>query len=174
MRRIPSPNLSRGFTMIEVLIVVLILGILASVVVPQFSSAAESARENALKDDLRYLRTQVLVYQAHHNGVAPGYPDGDRSATPTQDAFEAQMTRYSNAAGQTVTGPSKEHEFGPYLHRMPVNAVNGLSTIRFIGPGEPFPSEAAGTHGWVYQPSTARLVADAAGSDRRGVRFFDY
>jgi len=164
----------RGFTMIEVLIVVIILGILASVVVPQFSTAAASARENALKEDLRYLRTQVLVYQAHHDGVAPGYPNGDTSATPTQQAFENQMTGYSNAAGQTASTPGNEYPFGPYLNRMPVNAVNGLSTIRFIGPGEPFPSEAGGTHGWVYQPSTARMMADAPGSDKRGVRFFNY
>jgi len=174
MRRTQRKTRGHAFTLIEVLIVVMILGILAAVVVPQFSSAADAARETALKDDLRYLRTQVLVYRAHHDGVSPGYPDGDTNAAPTQDAFEAQMTRYSNAQGLTADQSSTAYRFGPYITRMPANAVNGLSSIRFIGPGEPFPSEAAGTHGWVYQPATARLASDVTGTDTRGVRFFDY
>jgi len=60
----------RGFTLVEILIVVVILGILASIVIPQFSNATETARQNTLKDELRYLRTQFVVYGAQHNDVA--------------------------------------------------------------------------------------------------------
>src|ERR1043165_1264222 len=94
----------RAFTLIEILIVVVILGILATIVIPQFSNASQNARENTLKDELRYLRTQIVVYKAQHHDVAPGYPNGDATATATSADFVAQMTKPTNEFG--VTNPS--------------------------------------------------------------------
>src|SRR5689334_20986294 len=90
--RPPPVRRHSGFTMIEVLIVVVVVGILAAVVVPRFSNASVQAKENTLKTDLRYLRTQIVVYKAQHNDIAPGYPDGDLAALPTAGAFAQQMT----------------------------------------------------------------------------------
>src|SRR5215470_9697410 len=83
--RTRAGNRCRAFTLIEILIVVIILGIIATLVLPHFSDAAHQARENTLKDDLRYLRLQVQVYKAQHRETAPGYPGGDRNAVPTED-----------------------------------------------------------------------------------------
>src|SRR5438105_7827710 len=84
-KRWAMPTVRAGFTLIEILIVVTILGIIATIVVPQFSTASNTARENMLKDELRYLRTQIVVYKAQHHDVNPGYPGGDttKSATDT-------------------------------------------------------------------------------------------
>src|SRR5678816_1074958 len=81
-----------GFTMIEMLIVVVILGILATIVIPQFSNASMNAKENTLKDELRYLRTQIVVYKAQHHDVPPGYQNGDRHASPTGPDFVAPVS----------------------------------------------------------------------------------
>src|SRR5690348_11040355 len=86
----------RGFTLIEILIVVIILSILATLVIPKFSDASVTAKENTLKDELRYLRTQIVVYKAQHRDVPAGYPGGSLSATPTAAAFVDQMTQYTN------------------------------------------------------------------------------
>src|SRR5437016_11111443 len=91
-----SPQAARrsAFTLIEILIVVAILGILASIVVPQLAGATESSRENMLKDELRYLRSQIFLFKAQHQDIPPGYPGGDRTASPTEADFVAQLTTY--------------------------------------------------------------------------------
>src|SRR3954452_20868409 len=85
----------RGFTLVELLIVVVILGIMATIVIPQFSNASLQARENTLKDELRYLRVQVQVFKAQHKDIAPGYPGGDRNAAATETDFIDQMTKHT-------------------------------------------------------------------------------
>ena len=65
------PNAKRGFTLIEILIVVVILGILASIVIPQFTNAADEANNAGVRTQLQTLRSQVELYRAE-NGE---YPD---------------------------------------------------------------------------------------------------
>ncbi len=165
---------SGGFSLVELIIVIAILGILAAIVVPRFTNASEVAQSNALKEDLRILRTQIMVYRVQHNGNPPGYPNGDLSASPTMESFTQQMTLYSNAEGKTSATPSTQYKLGPYLLKMPVNMKNGSSEIKFIGDGAAFPSAADGTTGWVYQPSTGLFAANATGSDSDGKKYFDY
>ena len=68
-----------GFTLVEVLIVVVILAILAAAVVPQFSSSTQDAKFSTSVFNLQTLRAQVQVYKAQHNGV---YPDTLAKLTP--------------------------------------------------------------------------------------------
>src|SRR5437867_4377866 len=110
-----------AFTLIEMLIVVVILGILATIVVPQFSNASVNAKENTLKDELRYLRTQVIVYKAQHHDVPPGYPNGDQTASATGPDFIAQLTRPTDETGITNATSTAVYKFGPYLSAMPSN-----------------------------------------------------
>jgi len=162
-----------GFTLVEILIVVIILGILGALIIPQFSNAARTSRENVLREDLRFMRSQIQVYQAQHNGVAPGYPGGDTSQSPTAEAFVDQMANYTSMGGEVSTTSDATHKLGQYISRMPENPINSLDTVQIVTGGS-FPEQADDSHGWVYEPATLRFASDAIGSDSEGRAYFSY
>ena len=127
-----------AFTLIEILIVVAILGIVGAIVLPKFSDASHTARANTLKDDLRYLRTQIVVFKAQHRDTAPGHPGGDASQAATAGDFLDQMTTATDEFSRTGA-PSPVYHFGPYLTRMPFNPLNNLDTILMVPDGGAMP-----------------------------------
>ncbi|MAJ46901.1 MAG: hypothetical protein CBC35_06470 [Planctomycetes bacterium TMED75] len=62
MNRFSRQIQHRGFTLIEILIVVVILGILSSIVIPQFTNATEEAEETSSRAQLNILRGQMSMY----------------------------------------------------------------------------------------------------------------
>lgn len=125
-----------GFTLVEILVVVVILGILAAIVVPQFTSASNESRENALKMDLHRIRQQLQIYHQQHN-----------STWPTLINFEDQMTLASNSEGVTQPVGTDGYRFGPYIRDVPKNPFMDENAT-LVGNGEP------GTSGWYYDEST--------------------
>ena len=165
---------ARAFTLVEILIVVVLLGVLAGVVLPLVAGSAISARESALAHDLNMLRRFVLIYTAQHLEVGPGYPDGDTTQAPTEQVFVDQITMASNSNGQTAAVGTPGFNRGPYLMRLPANPLNGLSTVQVLVDAENFPANADDSHGWVYKASTAEVRADNTGANDSGKRYYDY
>lgn len=62
---------NKGFTLVEILIVVVILGILAAIVVPQFTSASSEAVKGALQSQIQTITSQVELYRVNNNGEFP-------------------------------------------------------------------------------------------------------
>jgi len=164
----------KAFTLVEILIVVVLLAILALVVLPMVSGSAISARESAIAHDLNMLRRYVLIYTAQHLEVPPGYPDGDTTQAPTEQAFIEQITMSSDPNGQTAPVGTPGFERGPYLMRIPVNPLNHKSTVQVLGDGDAFPANGDGSHGWIYKASTSEVRTDCGGTDDRGKPYYDY
>jgi general secretion pathway protein G len=123
---------ARGFTLVEILIVVIILGILAAIVIPQFTNASNDARNNSLSSTLQTVRSQLELFKIQH---------GDKP--PVAAGMWAIMTGKSNTTDTQNVNTSGV--FGPYLQQAPVNPLNGQSAVG---------ASASTTVGWVYTAST--------------------
>ena len=88
----------KGFTLVEILIVVVILGILAAIVIPQFTNASEAAKASSVLSQLQTLRSQVELYKNQHNNE---YPTSDGTLTGTWDW--TKMTLKTDIDGATGT-----------------------------------------------------------------------
>jgi len=65
----------KGFTLIELVVVIAILGILAAIAIPRFSKVTDSAKDKAAIADQRVVVSAVQMYQAQNNGALPGSDD---------------------------------------------------------------------------------------------------
>ena len=163
-----------GFTLIEILIVVIILGVLSTIVIPRFSTGSRQAREATLKDCLRYLRAQIAAYKVQHNQVPPGYPNDDSDATPTATTFVAQMTQYTDDVGHVGGSASELYRWGPYLSDMPANPMtSGNGILVVTGPSLPAPDPSK-PYAWVYNPQTQEIRANVGGADEAGTPYTSY
>lgn len=174
----PMPNarrrFRRGFTLIEILIVVVILGIISGIVIPQFSSATHESREATLRDCLRYLRTQITIFRAQHRDVCPGYPNGDTTVAPDAATFLQQMTECSDENCNLNVMPTPQYKFGPYLSGMPMNPLSTSAGVWIVtGAGMPAPDQSQ-PYGWIYNPQTQTIVANLSGSDAGGTPYSNY
>lgn len=156
-----------GFTLIEVLIVVVILGILASTVLPQFTAASSDAQQSALEQDLHTLRSQIQMYRMDH-GAFPAL------ASTLSTDFKNAMLLASDAKGNvTGTGTKK---FGPYLvGQIPANPFTGGRGIKIVtaplSAATPDETLMDGTDkvGWIYSPTEGAIKGNNQGLAADGV-----
>jgi general secretion pathway protein G len=138
-----------GFTLVEILIVVVILGILAAIVIPQFSQASSDARVSSVKSNLQMLRSQVELYKIQH---ADAEPDANSIA-----AFTDCLTKKSDIDGSVNVSSGA---YGPYMQKFPENAVNqkgsGVTAGVIDGSGilaqavDPGLTDTNADNGWIF------------------------
>lgn len=165
---------AKAFTLVEILIVVVLLGVLAAIVVPALAGWGVQAQQATLAMNLSLLRRFIPVYTSQHGETAPGYPNGDLSASPTEQAFVDQATLSSNRFGQTALPGTVGFPLGPYISKVPPNPFNRKSTVGFIAAGANFPPAADGLYGYLYKPATGEIRPDNPEADSRGIPFYEY
>ena len=138
----------KGFTLVEILIVVVILGILAAIVIPQFTDASTQAKENSLSADLQTVRSQIQLYKIQHNDELPGQQSAQGSVS-----FAQAMVGMTNISG-TIQAAAGSGVYGPYLQTMPTNPFDNSSTVT---EGTGTPGSGAG---WYFNTTTANFYAN--------------
>ncbi|RKY21887.1 MAG: general secretion pathway protein GspG [Planctomycetota bacterium] len=146
----------KGFTLVELLIVVIILGILAAVVIPQFNSAANESKESALASNLATMRQAVEMYKVQHDDAFPNATD---------------------VVAQLIAGTDKDGTpgtvYGPYLRNgIPKNPISGNETIA-DGTGAMGTAPTDATGGWKFDAVTGEFRANVSGAGPSGTDFYE-
>ena len=102
---------SAGFTLVEILIVVVILGILASIVIPQFSSATEQSKAVATASIVRTVQSKVFENYAMDGNYATTLEDswfveGSLPHNPLAPEQQSPIVLYDNSAADNATHPA--------------------------------------------------------------------
>jgi MSHA pilin protein MshA len=131
---------AKGFTLVELVIVIIVLGILAAVAVPKFLDFTTDAKQAACKGALGGVRSAVANYYAY-------------TATPTGGGTASYPTLAQLiTAGTVLQGDIPEN---PYSTGATKNAV-------IAGTTKGTPVTAGTTGGWCYKASTGEFWADTA------------
>jgi len=164
----------KGFTLVELILVVSILGILAALVLPAFQGNVVQAKESASKSNLATMRTQIELYKLQHKGFPPGYINEsvtDISSVPLQ--FTGTTTADGVPSPNTV--PANPFLYGPYLKKIPPNPFNNKSTFAEVAAATAFSTAADGTSsGWLYKKETGEIALNWTGTDNSGVAYSSY
>lgn len=72
MSKLLKKAADRGFTLIELMIVVAIIGILAAIAIPKFADLITKSKESSAKGSLGAVRSAVSIYYSDTEGIFPG------------------------------------------------------------------------------------------------------
>jgi general secretion pathway protein G len=138
----------RGFTLLEMMLVVVIIALIAAIAIPKFSRGAAGANDSAVAANLAVLRNAVDMFQAEHG-----------NAYPAIATFTAQLTQFTDASGAASATKDATHIYGPYLRSipaLPVGAAKGSSGV----------AAAAGTGvGWIFNVTTGAIQTNTTATE---------
>lgn len=126
----------RGLSLIELMIIVTILGILAAIVIPNFSNANDQAKGGALASQLNTIKKSLTLYKTDHNDT---YPTNAQLITS-----QWQVLINSTDVGGDTSGT----DHGPYFTKPPTNPFKDSSVVA-----------ADNSAAWQYDASTGTIQA---------------
>ena len=144
----------KGFTLIEILIVVIILGILAAIVIPQFTNASKEAKQSSLVTMVQSLRSQIALFKLQHNDMLPGAaPLKETMGSFSEATFWDQLTLFSKIDGTTAAAKNTATGFvlGPYMQSIPANPLVATANASKVNNAVFSATPAAGAgFGFIY------------------------
>lgn len=127
MAKTSSPARARGFTLIEIMVVVVIIGLLAAIVAPKILGRTDDARVAKAKQDIRALESSLELYKLD-NFYYPTTQQG-LEALVTRPAGEPQPKNYKQ--GGYIKSLPKDPWGNPYQYLQP--GVKGEFDIFSLG-----------------------------------------
>lgn len=130
-----------GFTLIELVIVIMILGILAGVAAPKLFSTSATAKDNGLKQTLAIIRDAIELYAGKYGALPP--------CTSTGTDFKTALVEFMRIPSPT---------------QFPAAPV-GTAQNNLISPGSgaaPLAVDGTPTAGWKYNVTTGQFIVNSS------------
>ncbi len=143
---------AKGFTLIELMIVVAIIGILAAIAIPRFAQMLEKSREGSTKGNLGSIKSAASIYYGDTQGIWP-----TTLASFTTYAFSKYLDNISpvKVTAAFVSGAPS-----------PAGAAVGST----IGSGVP----TAGGAGWLYDSNFGNVYVNSTVKDSKSIPYSFY
>src|SRR5580698_5424861 len=115
----------KGFTLIELMIVVAIIGILAAIAIPRFAQMLEKSKEGATKGNIGAMKSAAEIYYGNWQGIWPTTLWSSASFTFSQNLDNIPLVKVTGAFVPNSPSPSGNHILYTVYNGTPSSAGNG-------------------------------------------------
>lgn len=143
---------TKGFTLIELMIVVAIIGILAAIAIPRFAQMLEKSREGATKGNLGAIKSAASIYYGDVQGIWP-----TTLCSVSQYAFSRYL---DNISSVKVTGSFVAGSASPAGNLVSMTTMGSAPTASYTG--------------WMYDSNMGNVFVNSTVQDSKSIPYSYY